>query len=222
LAIDSLSWLSTVAVAAAFTLLLSALVGCVHAIVRFRRSQGVIREQFRWIAFAGILALIGTLLTAFDGLYTVASLIQFAGFAGFPIAVGLAILRYHLYDIDRILNRTLVYGLLTAGLAAVYFGSVVALQAGLQELNGGNDLAIAVTTLLVAALFLPARRFIQSAVDRRFNRRAYDAARTIDSFSTRLREHVELDTLRYELLAVVDETMQPTSASVWLRQVGRR
>jgi len=135
-----------------------------------------------------------------------------------PLAIGVAILRHQLYDIDRILNRTLVYALLTATLGAMYLGVVVGLQAVLSSVAGGSDLAIVITTLLVAALFLPVRRRVQEIVDRRFNRRTYDAARTIDAFSARLRQQIDLDTLRYELLAVTEETMQPSRASVWLRR----
>jgi hypothetical protein len=124
-------------------------------------------------------------------------------------------MRYRLYDIDRLINRTLVYGLLTLGLGALYAGTVIVLGELLTSISGGSDLAIALTTLLVAALFLPARSAVQAAVDRRFNRRAYDAQRTVDAFSARLREQIDLDTLRDELLVVVDETMKPTLAHLW-------
>jgi hypothetical protein len=135
-----------------------------------------------------------------------------------PIAIGLAVLRYRLYDIDRIINRTLVYGLLTTTLAAVYAGVVLVLV----QLSGGigttpPSWAIAGATLAAAALFQPARRRIQAVVDRRFNRRKYDAAETIDTFGARLRSQIDLDTLSAELLAVVDQTMEPTRASLWLR-----
>ena len=134
------------------------------------------------------------------------------------MAAGIAILRYRLYDIDRIINRTLVYGLLTAVLGLGYAGAVLVLG----QLFGGvtedpPSWAVAGATLAVAALFQPARRRIQQAVDRRFNRRNYNAAKTIERFSTRLREEVDLDTLSAELLGVVDQTMQPTKASLWLR-----
>jgi hypothetical protein len=134
------------------------------------------------------------------------------------VAAGIAILRYRLYDIDRIINRTLVYGLLTAVLGLGYAGAVLVLG----QLFGGvtedpPSWAVAGATLAVAALFQPARRRIQQAVDRRFNRRNYNAAKTIERFSTRLREEVDLDTLSAELLGVVDQTMQPTKASLWLR-----
>ena len=135
-----------------------------------------------------------------------------------PIAIGVAVLRYRLYDIDRLINRTLVYGLLTALLAAVYAGLVLSIG----QLSGAigtepPSWAVAGATLAVAALFQPARRRIQAVVDRRFNRRKYNAAQTIQAFSTRLRDQVDLDTLSSELLAVVDQTMEPTHVSFWLR-----
>jgi hypothetical protein len=134
-----------------------------------------------------------------------------------PIAIGLALLRYRLYDIDRIINRTLVYGLLTVLLGAVYTGSVFGLRQLLNPATGESALAVAASTLAVAALFQPARRHIQAVVDRRFNRRRYDAAKTIEAFSTRLRDQLDLDTLTTELLAIVQQTTEPTRASLWLR-----
>jgi hypothetical protein len=138
-----------------------------------------------------------------------------------PVAIGVAILKYRLYDIDRVINRTLVYGLLTVLLAGVYAGAVLVLG---QVFGGvGRDTpswAVAGATLAVAALFQPARRRIQAAVDRRFNRRKYNTAKTIEAFATRLRDQVDLDTLSAELLAVVDQTMEPTRVSLWLRASG--
>jgi hypothetical protein len=199
------------------------LAAAVSMVFRYRAAGTEQRQQIKWMAYAGALLVLafitGNLMTVIgtstwddagpDMLVTI-------GMAAIPLAAGVAILRYNLYDIDRIINRTLVYGLLTAGLSATYFGLIVGLQPVLRHVSGGSDLAIVVTTLVVAALFLPARRRVQDAVDRRFNRRHYDAARTIETFSARLREQIDLDTLRHELLAVVDETMRPARASLWL------
>jgi hypothetical protein len=135
-----------------------------------------------------------------------------------PLSVGIAIGRYRLYEIDRLINRTLVYGLLTALLGGVYAGVVLVLGQLFGGIGGEPpSWVVAGATLAVAALFQPARRRIQAAVDRRFNRRRYDVARTIEAFSARLRDEVDLDTLCAELLAVVDQTMEPTRASLWLR-----
>jgi hypothetical protein len=134
-----------------------------------------------------------------------------------PAAIGVAVLKYRLYDIDRVINRTLVYGVLTALLVAVYAAGVFVLGPLLNPAGGESELAVAASTLAVAALFQPARRRVQAMVDRRFNRRRYDAARTVAAFSARLRDEVDLDTLSSELLLVVDQTMQPTTAGLWLR-----
>ena len=187
---------------------------------RFRRSHGRERQQLKWLALAAVAAFFVFVLSwpasiLIDNIWDITPLIVFSFL---PIATAIAILRHQLYDVDRILNRTLVYALLSAALGAIYLGTVVGLQAVLSSIAGGSDLAIVITTLLVAALFLPARRRVQEIVDRRFNRRTYDAARTIDAFSARLRQQIDLDTLRYELLAVTEETMQPSRASVWLRR----
>jgi hypothetical protein len=134
-----------------------------------------------------------------------------------PLSVAVAVLRYRLYEIDRLINRTLVYGLLTALLAGVYAGLVFLLGAVLDPAAGESSLAVAAATLAVAALFQPLRRRVQGLVDRRFNRRRYDAARTVERFSGRLRDQVDLDTLSAELLGVVDQTVQPATVSLWLR-----
>jgi len=195
---------------------------------RFRRSRGDERQQYKWFALAGMLLLLLVLsyvvsdLAAPGVLEDIEVLSLDIVSTALPLAVGLGILRYRLYDIDRVINRTLTYAVLTAVLAAMYLGLVLALQEALRPLSGGSDLAVALTTLIVAALFLPARRRVQAVVDRRFNRRAYDASLTLDAFSARLRQHIDLDTLRYELLSVVDETMQPSSVGLWLRRQGEK
>jgi hypothetical protein len=185
-------------------------------VVRFRRSRGEERLQLKWFTYAGALL---PLILVGDLLPDAASSVLFAvGISLLPVAAGIGILRYRLYEIDRLINRTLVYGLLTALLAGIYAGLVVVL--GLLSFGIGTGTpswAVAGATLAVAALFQPARRRIQNLVDRRFNRRRYDATRTVEAFSARLRDQVDLATLSSELLAVVDQTVQPTRASLWLR-----
>jgi len=186
-------------------------------VVRFRRARGVERLQLRWVAVAAALvSLAGVVVLASLGLGATTLLTWAASIcvALIPMAIGAAVLRYRLYDLDRIISRTLAYGLLTLLLGGSYTGVVLGLG---QLLGRTSGLAVAVATLTVAALFQPARRRIQGAVDRRFNRRRYDAARTIQAFSARLRQQVDLDTLTTELLAVVEQTMQPTQVSLWLR-----
>jgi cytochrome bd-type quinol oxidase subunit 2 len=192
------------------------LVGFGALVVRFRRSRGDERQQLKWITYAGgllPLAVLAYLLPEVLGTVVFAVPLAFL-----PVAVGIAILRYRLYDIDRLINRTLVYGLLTALLAGVY--AAVGLVLGPVFGGVGEDApswAVAGATLAVAALFQPARRRIQAVVDRRFNRRKYDAAKTVEAFSVRMRDEVDLDALTAELLVVVDQTIQPTRASLWLR-----
>jgi hypothetical protein len=208
--------------AAAFPLMLVCGIACVlSVVVRFRRSRGVERQQLKWFVYAAAVTLGGVLVTetapipegsVLDGLLAVGGL---AVVPSVPVAAGIAILRYRLYEIDRIVNRTLVYGALTALLAVVYAAGALWLPRLLDL--GESQLTVAASTLAVAGLFGPARRRVQAVVDRRFNRRRYDAARTVEHFSARLRDQIELDTLRAELLAVVDRTVQPTRASLWLR-----
>ncbi len=204
--------------------LLCILASAISLLVRFRRSTGLERQQLKWIAAAGGL-LAGWLVSGplffwwvpFGGVWD--ALLPVA-IVAFPISFGFAILRYRLYEIDRIVNRTVVYLAVTALLAGLYFGIVIGLQQVFSGFTRGNDLAIAGSTLAVAALFRPARRRIQGFVDRRFYRRRYDAARTLEAFSVRLRDEVDLDTLGADLGAVVHETMQPAHVSLWLRPHG--
>jgi hypothetical protein len=186
-------------------------------VVRFRRAQGVERQQLRWVALAAallVVAAVAVLVGLAVGATAVVTWAIVAWVAGLPLAIGAAVLRYRLYDLDRIVSRTLAYGLLTLVLGGGYAAVVLGLG---QLLGQDSSLVVAGATLAVAALFRPARRRIQQAVDRRFNRRRHDAAETIQAFSTHLRQQVDLDTLRGELLAVVDQTMQPTQVSLWLR-----
>jgi hypothetical protein len=191
------------------------------AVVRFRRARGVERQQFKWFALAVSLLFACFLLTTAGVLDAVTyALIGFA-FAGIPVSVGVAILRYRLYDIDRVISRALVYAALTLVLGAAYVALVLAGQAVFSSVAGGGDLAIAVSTLVVAALFLPVRARVQRLVDRRFYRRRYDAQRTLEAFGARLREHVELEELRADLVRVVGDTMQPAHVSVSFQPGGR-
>ncbi len=212
------------------------LASAVSLIVRFRRSGGEVREQIKWIAFAAsllglvlLVEVVSALIVAPDNFGTGGSqpfwlkLLQDAvtlSYAGIPVAVGFAVLKYRLYDIEVVINRTLVYGSLTAMLALVYFGGVATTQAIFRALTGQEEqpqLAVVVSTLVIAALFNPLRRRIQSFIDRRFYRRKYDAAKTLEAFSAKLRDETDLDALSGDLVGVVRETMQPAHVSLWLR-----
>jgi hypothetical protein len=197
--------------------LLSVVVGGVSLVVRFRRAEGEERQQLRWVASAAVVAAAG-IPVAIAGIAiesaTVVGVAVLGSAVALCLAVAAAVLRYRLYDIDRIVSRTLAWALLTVVLGLGYAGVVLGLSRLLPQ---GSSLAVAAATLTVAAVFQPVRARVQATVDRRFNRRRYDAARTIAAFGTRLRDQVELDTLTVELLAVVDQTMQPTRASLWLR-----
>jgi hypothetical protein len=189
-------------------------------VLRYRRARGVQRQQLKLFASAGlILALVMPLAAAFWYRSVLVQVLFGVALNAMPAAVGVAILRYRLYDIDRIISRTLAYGVLTVVLGLGYAAVVLGLGRLLPQ---DSSLAVAAATLAVAALFQPLRRRIQAVVDRRFNRRRYDAARTIAAFSGRLRQQVDLDTLTGELLAVVEETMQPTRVSLWLRPPAER
>jgi hypothetical protein len=197
--------------------LLVILGGAASLVTRFRHARGVERQQLRWIALAAALtgvAMVATGVLVALGDLALAGWTSVVGTAFLPLAAGAAILRYRLYDLDRIVSRTLAYGLLSLLLAGGYAAVVLGLG---QLLGRDSSLVVAGATLAVAAVFQPARRRVQGVVDRRFNRRRHDAARTIQAFSGRLREEVDLDALHRELLAVVDQTMQPTRASLWLR-----
>ena len=195
----------------------------VSVAVRLRRARGVARQQLKLVLAVGVVVAAVTALDmvswgvwAHGDLQIRIGLIGLA-FAAFPVAAGVAILRYRLYDIDVVINRTLVYGALTATLAAAYVGSVLLLQVILEPLTADSGLAIAASTLAVATLFRPARSRIQALVDRRFYRRRYDTQRTLEAFAGRVRDEVALDALSTELRGVVAETMQPAHVSLWLR-----
>jgi hypothetical protein len=193
---------------------------------RMRRAHGIERLQLKWIAFAASLFAAGFLVISITFFANLSGpmidplrvVVLGLGFCTIPIAAGIAILRYRLYDIDVVINRTLVYGALTATLAAIYISSVLLLQLVLSGLTKDSGLAVAASTLAVAALFRPARSQIQGAVDRRFYRSKYDATRTIERFGAHMRDEVALDSLSAELRAVVVDTMQPAHVSLWLKE----
>jgi hypothetical protein len=194
-------------------ILVLSVVSMAALVERFRRSAGVERQQIKWFAYGAMIGIPLGLPAEVPFWGPILELVQpplmFTG-------LGIGMFRYRLYDIDRLLNRTLVYGLLTVSLAAAYAAGVL-LLGGTVSGGRSNSLVVAAVTLAVAAVFRPLRRAIQRAVDRRFNRRAYDAAATIEAFAVRLRQQVDPDALRDELLALVDQTVQPTRASLWLR-----
>jgi hypothetical protein len=204
-----------------FTLPLPLVVSGTAVIVRFRRSRGDERQQLKWFAYAaGVMVILFAiwLLSETAGLVPTSTLAFTVPLIGLPIAAGIAILKYRLYDIDIVINRTLVYGSLTASLVAVYVGSVALLQETFHALTGGeSQLAVVASTLAIAALFNPLRWRIQGFIDRRFYRKKYDAAKTLEAFSAKLRDETDLDALNGELVAVVEETMQPAHVSLWLR-----
>src|ERR671921_787828 len=234
-ALEGYPWLETVAYIVLPLLPLCMLASVISLVMRYRRSRGEERQQIKWIAFAasfvGLLYLIA-MVCAFifpSGAWFQAGsplwldLLGYAALSSFtlvPIAVGFAVLRYRLYEIDLIINRALVYGSLTVMLALVYFGGVAATQAIFRALTGQEQqpqIAVVASTLVIAALFNPLRRRIQALVDRRFYRRKYDAAKTLAAFSTRLREETDLNALSEDLVGVARETMQPEHISLWLR-----
>jgi hypothetical protein len=202
------------------------LVAAASVVVGRRNARGVERQQIKWLLYAGAIWFVGGILqiTVFSPLVEgswglwVGNLLVAVGGLGGPIAIGVAILRYKLYEIDTLINRTLVYGVLTASLVLFYLGSVILLQALFRALTGQeSQLAVVASTLAIAALFNPLKRRIQSFIDRRFYRRKYDARKTLEAFSAKLRNETDLDTLSDDLTGVVRETMQPAHISLWLR-----
>jgi hypothetical protein len=197
-------------------------------IVRFYRSRGEERLQLKWFTYATAVGFPTPLILS----ELAPAIFQVLGhflwtlaFLSLPVSAGLAILRYRLYDIDRIINRTLVYGSLTAMLIAVYLGGVAAAQTIFRLLVGQEEppqLAIVASTLVIAALFNPLRRRVQEFIDRRFYRRKYDAAKTLEAFSARLRDEVDLEELSCDLVSVVRDTVQPEHVSLWLRESEQR
>jgi hypothetical protein len=208
---------------AALVVLVSLIVGAVSLLLRFRRARGVERLQLRWLIWGAVVASLALLVAIASLLlnddFTLLKVALGVSAAMFPLATGAAILRYRLYDLDRIISRTVAYAVLTILLGLGYAAVVLGLGRLLPE---GSSLVVAAATLAVAAVFQPARRRIQDLVDRRFNRRRHDAGQTVAAFSARLRDELDLATLTGELLSVVDQTMQPTQASLWLRSRASR
>jgi hypothetical protein len=207
--------------AVVYAILVAIVLSALSLIFRYRRAGGVERQQIKWFALAAVLflayGLVQELLYEAPGAWDV--LIETVTFAGLYVAVGIAILKYRLYDIDVIINRTLVYGALTAMLALVYFGGVALTEAIFRALTGQEEqpqLVIVVSTLVIAALFNALRRRIQAVIDRRFYRRKYDARKTLEAFSAKLRDETDLQALNDELVRAVRETMQPAHVSLWL------
>jgi hypothetical protein len=198
-------------------------------ILRYRRAGHEERLQIKWFAFSAVILAVMIAASILNSatvnnsvLNNLGDYMFFVGISILPLSAAVAIMRYHLFDIDLVINRTLVYGSLTLSLAALYIGGVVGLQAVFRAITGqSSDLAIAIVTLTVAALFNPWRRRLQSFIDRRFYRRKYDASRTLAALSTRLRDQVDLDQMSGELTTVIQETMQPAVVMLWLRDAGR-
>jgi hypothetical protein len=231
-------WVNAVALVVLPLLALCMVASAVSLVLRYRRSGGEVRQQIKWIAFAGSFVgllyfgtmSVGSALWLLSRPETPADLgtrslwgallenVMVLSFAGVPVAIGIAVLKYRLYDIDLIINRALVYGPLTATLILGYVGGVIGLQSSFRALTGQEStLAIVASTLAMAALFNPLRRRVQRFVDRRFYRSKYDARKTLDAFSTQLRDEMDLKALNSELVGVVRETMQPAHVSLWLR-----
>jgi chemotaxis receptor (MCP) glutamine deamidase CheD len=211
-----------VEVVAAILAAASMVASAVSLVARMRRAGRVERQQIKWLAYGGAVAVGAVFMGGVISIWSPDAGTGVIGFGllGVPISTGVAITRYRLYEIDIVINRTLVYGALTAALVAVYFGGVATLQVLFRTLTGQEQqpqLAVVVSTLAIAALFSPLRRRIQGFIDRRFYRRKYDAAKTLETFSVKLRDETDLETLNNDLVGVVTETMQPAHVSLWLR-----
>jgi hypothetical protein len=206
-------------------MLLLIAVAVVSLVMRQLYARGVERQQTKWFTYTTAVAASGAIFQYIISeplelvwLGGVAYILVLIGLVGIPISMGIAITRYRLYDIDLLMNRTLVYGSLTAMLVALYFGGIVVLQTLIVALTGQQStLAVVASTLAIAALFVPLRRRVQGFVDRRFYRRKYDARKTLEAFSAKLRDETDLEALNSELVGVVRETMQPAHVSMWLR-----
>jgi hypothetical protein len=191
-------------------------------VLRVRRATGAERQQLKWLAAAAMFS--GLSFVLYFATHSVAPIVKFTealtivAIATIPVAIGIAVLRYRLYDIDRIISRTVSYAVVTGLLVGAYAGLVIVFDQATRPITGRSDIAVAASTLIVVALFLPLRRRVRDAVDRRFNRRRYDAANTIEAFTARLRDEVDIDTLTEELREIVSRTMQPGLVSVWLRK----
>jgi hypothetical protein len=212
-----------VTVAAGLVIVGSMVASAISVIVRARHARRVERQQIKWLAYGGAVV-VGTIFVAsLIAIWSVTASIAVISLAllGLPVFTGVAIVRYRLYDIDLIINRTLVYGVLTGTLALVYFGGVATAQAIFRALTGQEEqqpqLTVVVSTLVIAASFNPLRRRIQGFIDRRFYRRKYDARKILEAFSAKLRDETDLDRLGDEMVSVVRETMQPAHVSLWLR-----
>jgi hypothetical protein len=217
--VEALSGLLTAINQAASTLIaVVAALALLSALWRFWRARGLERQQMKWFAFGAALLVISA---AINMIWFPNSSLGFAvGFGALPLSIGIAVLRYHLYDIDLLINRALVYGALTAVLAAIYFGAVIGSQTLTGALTGHSrqqPAVIVLSTLLIAALFQPLRQRLQQTIDRRFYRRKFNSARTLAAFGRTLRTEVEMERLCDHLVSVVEETMQPTHVSLWLR-----
>jgi len=186
--------------------------------VRYRRASGVERQQLKWLAFYALILAVAVVVGSFDETDKWASIVLISAIALAPVMIGVAVLRYRLYDIDVIINRAIVYGLTSAAIAITFFAGIVIIQAALRPLTGGSEIAVAGSTLLSFALFQPIGRRMQSAIDRRFYRSKYDAAVTLDAFTSRLAGEVDLDAVGAELAAAVGTTLRPAHVSLWLRR----